>query len=177
MLPLEARLKAVLFVRGTPTDLPTLERVLESERPALDSAIANLAESLRGSGLALIVTNESVALSTSEEAAPWVKRAVDEDMIADIGKAGFEVLAILLYHGAASRREIDHIRGVNSQQAVRTLLVRGLIERYDTKEKSAVYRVTPATVGFLGVGSPEELPDYALVQAALRDIDTASHTA
>ena len=78
----------------------------------------------------------------------------------DIGKAGAETLAIILYRSPIGRAEIDRIRRVNSSFILRNLLIRGLIER--TVEKSSTsFTITPALLAYMGITNSMELPNYA----------------
>ena len=74
-------------------------------------------------------------------------------MSSEIGKAGLETLAIVLYNGPVSRREIDYIRGVNSSFILRNLCVRGLVEREaDSKDQKIFkYRSSLNLLAHLGI--------------------------
>ena len=79
-----------------------------------------------------------------------------------MGRAGIETLTIIAYRGPVSKKEIEYIRGVNSQYALRNLLLRGLIERNTSPndERMVVYNVTSDTIRFLGLQNVSELPEY-----------------
>jgi segregation and condensation protein B len=99
-----------------------------------------------------------------------------EELSRELGRAGLETLAIILYRGPVSRREIDHIRGVNSSFILRSLLIRGLIERADPSTSSTSspqassgqvvagrsysYKATLKLLEYLGVTRLEDLPQY-----------------
>jgi segregation and condensation protein B len=108
-------------------------------------------------------------LVTRQEAAPLIEGLVKEELSRDLGKAGLETLSTVLYKGPISRRDIDYIRGVNSQFILRNLLVRGLIEKItDAKdERRFLYRPTFELLQSLGVSSVSDLPEYAKVQEEL----------
>ncbi len=63
----------------------------------------------------------------------------------------------------ATRGEIDWVRGVNSSAALRTLLMRGLIEgREDERDKRRIrYSITTEALAHLGLSRIEDLPRYA----------------
>jgi len=90
------------------------------------------------------------------------------ELKADIGKAGAETLAIILYQEPISRAEIDKIRGVNSSFILRNLLIRGLIERNQNKATNSFqFKISPQLLSHLGVTHKHELPDFAKVVDAL----------
>jgi segregation and condensation protein B len=110
----------------------------------------------------LIKTDGSVVLATAAEASQIIETLHRDEISKDLGKAGLETLAIVLYKHPISRREIDYIRGVNSAFIVRNLLIRGLIEKIDDTDnkRSFLYRPTIGTLSFMGLSSVCDLPDY-----------------
>jgi segregation and condensation protein B len=87
-------------------------------------------------------------------------------MSKEIGKAGLETLAIILYNGPISRREVDYIRGVNSTFILRNLCVRGLVEREpDLKDQRILrYKSSLSLLAHLGIKSVEELPEFEMLK-------------
>lgn len=125
----------------------------------------------RLSGLALVETDEELELRTAADAADDVRALRESELSRDLGKASLETLAMILYRGGATRGEIDFVRGVNSAAAIRTLLLRGLIERIDdpADKRRAKYLATPEALSHLGVGKREELPRYAEFTARIEE--------
>lgn len=122
-----------------------------------------LRNDLEGRGIALIETDDELELRTAPEAAGIVKKLREGELSKDLGKAGLEALAIVLYRGSVTRSEIDWIRGVNSAQTVRSLLLRGLVERMEDPDDKRRFRYKSTTdaLAHLGIRRPEELPRYA----------------
>jgi segregation and condensation protein B len=97
-----------------------------------------------------------------------------EEIRHDIGKAGAETLAIILYREPVTRAEIDRIRGVNSSFILRNLMVRGLIER-KARRGSQVYCITPQMLQHLGVSQKYDLPRYAEFINAIESFEQSQH--
>ena len=137
----------------------------------LNAAAAELRNELEGRGIVLIETEDELELRTAPEAAAIVKKLRESELSKDLGKAGLEALAIILYQGSATRGEIDWIRGVNSGAAIRSLLMRGLIERTEDQEdkRRARYTTTVDALAHLGVTRKEELPQYAELSVVLTE--------
>jgi segregation and condensation protein B len=156
-------LEAVLFASGEPMSKKKLAALLHTSDAALRDAIAELSEQLTDRGITLIESEDELELRTSAAAADIVKKLREGELTKDLGKAGLEALAIVLYQGGATRSEIDWIRGVNSSQILRSLLLRGLVERTeDPKDKRKFqYKATTDALAHLGVSRKEELPRYA----------------
>ncbi|MGE5540933.1 MAG: SMC-Scp complex subunit ScpB [Bacillota bacterium] len=161
-LPASALLEAVLFASGEPIAKKRLATLLSLSPADLDGAAATLREALQDRGLVLIETEDELELRTAAEAAETVKALRESELSRDLGKASLETLAVILYRGSATRGEIDWVRGVNSAAAVRSLTLRGLIERTEdaADKRRARYKPTVDALAHLGVGRKEDLPRY-----------------
>ena len=169
-MPLESQLEAILFFKAEPVTVGRLAELVGADKKAVEASLAALEKNLTGRGVALVRTKDEVELRTSLHAAALIEKLMREELSREVGKAGAEVLAIVLYRGRATRREIDWIRGVNSVFTVRELGARGLLaRRADTKDaRSFVYEPTVELLAHLGVSRIEDLPDYA---AAKKELD------
>jgi segregation and condensation protein B len=171
-------LEAVLFASGEPMTKKKLATFLHTTEAAVMDAAHELRAELTGRGLALIETDDELELRTSPEAADIVKKLREGELTKDLGRAGLEALAVVLYRGKATRSEIDWIRGVNSSQILRSLLLRGLIERTEdpSDKRKFLYQPTTDALSHLGVSKKTDLPRYAeLSKEADKAIETASH--
>jgi segregation and condensation protein B len=161
-LSLPATLEAVLFADGGPMQKKRLATFLGIDEVMLAAGLSELSAQLANRGLALIETATEVELRTSPDAAPIIEKLRQSELSRDLGKASLETLAIIIYQGGATRSEVDWVRGVNSTAALRSLLLRGLIDRSEdtTDRRRARYTATIDALAHLGIRSPEELPRY-----------------
>lgn len=161
-LSLPAALEAVLFAAGEPVTKKRLGELLGVPADMLDAGVRELAALLDGRGLALIDNGSELELRTAPDAAELVKKLRESELSRDLGKASLEALAIILYQDGATRSDIDWVRGVNSSAAIRSLMMRGLIERVDDPgdRRRARYRATMDALGHLGLSSATALPRY-----------------
>ena len=157
-----AQIEAFLFTEGGSLSLRKLASLSKLKEPELKVALDGLRNRLLGTGLALIQTETEVSLAVSPESAQSVRAAYQHELEKDIGEAGLEVLAIVLYRGASTRAQIDYIRGVNTSSTVRNLLSRGLLERAGNPEdgREYLYRPTVELLAHLGVKELKELPEH-----------------
>lgn len=162
-------LEALLFTAGEPLQKKRLSAMIGVSPELLQKAVDTLREELSGRGLALVETENEVELRTSADAFEVVKQLRENELSRDLGKAGLETLAIILYRGSATRAEVDFVRGVNSSQTIRSLLLRGLIERTEdtTDRRRARYKPTVEALAHLGAGERSELPNFAVYSAGL----------
>lgn len=163
---LQSHIEAILFFKGEPVTIDSLIKTLETDRDSIEQALHTLSQSLNGRGVVLVRNDDEVALATSTSASSVIEKITKEELISDLGKAGLETLAIILYKGLASRRDIDSIRGVNSSFILRNLSIRGLIERAenDDGERGYYYKPTTALIAHLGISRIEDLPEYDSVR-------------
>ena len=168
-LALSSRLEAVLFAAGEPLEKARLAKLLEASSESLEDALNALRISLEGHGLSLIETEKEVELRTNPEASADIQKLRESELSRDLGKASLETMALILYKDGATRGEIDWVRGVNSGAAIRTLLLRGLIERTEdpSDKRRARYVPTIDALGHLGIETKDKLPRFAEFSAAL----------
>lgn len=159
---LEQKIESILFYSAEPVSCDFLAKILAVEKDDIKNSLTNLSSSLSKRGVRLLLNSDEVALVTAPEFSEIIEKMVKEEREKDLGRAGIETLSIIAYKGPVSRREIEYIRGVNSQFAIRNLLLRGLIERKNKEgdERIMVYNITHDTLRFLGIGEVKELPEY-----------------
>lgn len=159
-----ALLESMLFVASGPVSLQRLARTLEVSPEVVRGLLRALEAEYAGRGLRLQWSGNEVQLTTAPEAAGVVERFLGLETTSRLSQAALEVLAIVAYMQPATRPEIDDIRGVNSDGALRTLLSRGLLEevgRRETPGRPILYGTTPDFLQHFGLGSLQELPPLA----------------
>jgi len=162
MIDLSAQIEAILFLEGEPVKIKKLAEVLDKNEKEISEALETLEQKLENRGLRLVKKDSEVMLSTAPDASKICEAISKEEFNKDIGKAGLEVLAIVVYRESVSRADIDYIRGVNSSFTLRNLLVRGLVERKSNPKDSRSYLYSPTFqfLQFLGVSDINKLPEY-----------------
>lgn len=161
MSNLNHQIESVLLFKNEPVTLSELAKILDVQKERIQEAISNLQKEYESRGIVIVSDGESVSLGTHPDNSELIEKLQKDELSRDLGRAGLETLAIVLYRGPISRREIDHIRGVNSGFILRTLLIRGLIERTDVAgERSYSYKPTLKLLEYLGVARIEDLPQY-----------------
>lgn len=162
-------IEALLFAEGGALTKKKLCSTLACAEGELDRALEELVQKLAGRGLTLVQNGTEVALAVSPENRSAVAESLERDQARDIGEAGLEILAILLYEGPSTRATIDYVRGVNSSSTLRTLLTRGLVERSGNPEdgREFMYRPSLDLLAHLGVPNVQALPDYESLKQEL----------
>lgn len=168
MLELAQKIEALLFALGKPLSRADLAKMTDASPEDIEAAIKLILET-KNRGIVLVDDGRIVELRTAPEAAELVAKVRREEFTRELGRAGAEVIAILLYKGPSTRIQIDFIRGVNSTQALRTLSMRGLVRKVATagSERSIAYELTSELVAALGISRVEEAPQFEAVRAKL----------
>lgn len=165
-MPLDILIEAVLFYKASPQKISSLKKLFAVNEEDWALAIEQLRSRLEFGATRLVETTTEISLSTASELSEFVETMQRGERKGDIGKAGAETLAIILYKEPVSRAEIDRIRGVNSTFILRNLLVKGLVQREPTGN-SYHFKISPALLQHLGVASKTELPRFSEFMTAI----------
>ncbi len=168
---LSSQIEAVLFFKAEPMTTKKLAVALKVKESEILTALSELENTLLNRGIALIRNGEEVELRTSPSVSALIETLTKEELSRDLGKAGLETIAVILYKGSAKRSEIDYIRGVNSSFILRNLLIRGLIEREVDGGRGFLYKPTTDLLAHMGVAKLEELPEFDMVKEALKKFE------
>ncbi len=176
-MPIDILIEGLLFYKSAPQKKAVVRKLFDISEEDLVSSLIIIKERLKSGATRLIETGEDIQLVTAPELAPVIEAMRKSELKADIGKAGAETLAIILYQEPVSRADIDRIRGVNSSFILRNLQIRGLVERLPASTGGSYrYTITPALLAHLGVTSKHDLPDFARITDALEKFAVTSST-
>lgn len=158
---LAAVVESILFVSPEPVPIERLRSVLECDAAALEAALRCLAADLTKRGVRLQRDREGIQLVTAPEHAARVERFLGIQASARPSPAALETLAIVAYRQPIGRPQIEEIRGVNSDRAIRSLIVQGLIQEVGRGAglgRPVLYGTTPEFLQRFGLESLEDLP-------------------
>jgi len=169
---LEKLIESVLFFKGGALSAAELAKAANASAEEIQTALDGLQKSLEGRGIRLVREGNMAALATAPEAKELVERIRKEELEGQLGKAGLEALAVVIFRGPLTKSDIDYIRGVNCASILRSLMIRGLIERVENPDdkRSFLYRATPDLPAYLGVETVEALPGYAETRSEIERV-------
>lgn len=161
-----AALEAILFVTEAPVPVSELAEVLEISKEDVEDLLEELSREMseRESGLVLRSVSGGWRLYSHPDAYPYLERFSSSATARKLSAAALETLAVVAYRQPVARSQINEIRGVDSDSAVRTLERLGFIEereRLDLPGNPAVYGTTDRFLEKLGMTSLGELPPLA----------------
>ena len=167
-----AAFEALLFIHGEPLTYKKIAAVLGIEIEKVDGLVGQLKAKLEAEdrGLQVISDREKIQFATKPEFNAILETFVKEEISEDLSAASLEALSIIAYLGPISRAKLEYLRGVNSIVILRSLMIRGLVERFADPEHPAtfLYRPTFDLIKHLGIKEKEALPQYEKFQELLK---------
>jgi segregation and condensation protein B len=157
----QAYLESLLFVSSGPVPVSRLAKALEITTTAVEALLSEMEADYQQRGLRLQWSDAAVQLTTAPETSEAIERFLGLELTTRLSQAALEVLAIVAYMQPMTRPQVDHIRGVNSDGALRTLLSKGLVEemgRLETPGRPILYGTTPLFLQHFGLSGLGELP-------------------
>lgn len=166
MTDVGAVVEAVLFVAEEPVPTEELAEVLEISRDEVAGTLDRLAAELSEAGRGVVLREVAGGwrLYTVPEAKPYLERFAATERATRLSSAALESLAVVAYRQPVSRGQVNEIRGVDSDRALRTLQRRGLIRevgRAGGPGQAVLYGTTELFLEKLGINSATELPPLA----------------
>ncbi len=161
--------ESLLFVASEPVPITQLAEALEVKVAEVEQALTELNTEIGLRGVRVQRKGDKVQLTTQPECAPFVERFLGLDLTTRLSKPALETLAIIAYQQPVTRAQIEHVRGVNCDAVLATLLNRGLIEelgRLETAGRPIQYGTTFAFLQHFGLRGLEDMPSLQPEEAA-----------
>lgn len=157
-------LEGLFFLSGedglTIDDISYVLDITKDESVKLIEEYKNDLENMQR-GLKLVNLGNSYKLSTKEEHKKYYEKFAGKQVSQPLSQSSLEVLAIVAYKEPITVGQIDEIRGVQSREMVRKLLLKGLID-YAGKStlpgKPMLYKTTNKFLDYFNLSSKEDLP-------------------
>lgn len=149
------KIVTLLYVSGDSLSIRTIADIIGEPEDEIRKKIKDVAEELSKVGLLLMESKEGLVIVTDATMSEIVEKFWKVELEGDLTPATLQVLTLVAYLGSPTREEISYVRGVQSSQSVRTLTVRGLIQR-----QGEVCTLTSEALSHLGITKVNDLPDY-----------------
>ncbi len=156
-------IESLLFISGKPMSIAKMSEILEKKEEEIVVAADGLMEEYNSSdrGMHIQKTSSSYQMATSPASSHIIRDYIKSEQTGELTKPSLETLTIIAYRGPITKAELEQIRGVNCSLIIRNLLIKGLVEAKENREKMAtVYSVTFDFLRFLGISKVDDLPDF-----------------
>lgn len=127
---------------------------------------------MRGSALHICRWDGGYRLASGPEADPYVQTLLSTERSLRLSRSLLETLAVIAYRQPVTRPEIEFVRGVDSDYAVRKLLEHRLIDvigRSDSLGRPLIYGTTGTFLEQFGIDTLDELPTLREIEEILQD--------
>lgn len=176
-------LEAILMVVDRPVTAGELGATFDVSVELIDEALEYLSAEYRGEhelrprGFELRRAAGGWRIYSAPAWADVVGRFIVGTAQAKLSQAALETLAVVAYRQPVSRSRISHIRGVNVDAVVRTLVARGLIEEVGWTDSGArLYGTTDTFLERLGFESLNDLVPLAPYLPSAEELDDLEET-
>jgi segregation and condensation protein B len=155
----------VLYLSGDEISVSKIAEILSIKKEEIVIVIPDLKLNLGSVGLKLLENNDSLCIVTHEDFSEILKSFTKYEIDDELTPAALQTLTIIGYLENPSTSEISFVRGINSTLAVRTLMTKGLIEKFDDKR----YTFSAEALKYLAISKKEDLPEYVKLNQALKE--------
>ena len=159
----KAILEALLFASGEPLTIGAIAKATSLSEQNIREIIRELTADYRdrNSGIVIAEIADGYELATDPELAAWIRRMKNVHVSNKLSQPSIETLSIIAYKQPITKVEIDQLRGVNSDAAVKSLLDKRLIKIIGKKESPGrpfLYSTTNEFLQYFGLKNLTELP-------------------
>ncbi len=159
----KAAIEALLFVAGEPVPINSIVKATEMPESEIKKLMDELAAEYRdrNSGILIAEIAEGYQMVTNPDFSMWVKKFKNINQSNKLSPPTLETLAIIAYKQPITKLEIDQLRGVNSDGAVKNLLDKRLIKIIGKKEtpgRPFLYGTTKEFLQYFGLKNLSDLP-------------------
>ena len=156
-------IEALLFASGEPISLDRLSEASGIEPETVVKLIDRLERkyNVSDSAIRVLRLENSYQLSTREEYAPYIKRAMENKRQARLSPAALEVLAVVAYNQPVTKAFVEQVRGTDSSGVINTLVERELLYeagRLELPGRPITYKTTDNFLRCFKLVSLAQLP-------------------
>ncbi|TAN41302.1 MAG: SMC-Scp complex subunit ScpB [Nitrospirae bacterium] len=155
--------EALLFISGDPVTIEAMKTITELPETELKQLLDELTAEYRDHkrGMQIIEVANAYQMTTNPAYAPWIRKLTSSAAPNKLSMPALETLAIIAYNQPIIKADVEHMRGVNSDGVIKSLLDRRLIKIMGRKEvpgKPLLYGTTKEFLQYFGLKDLTELP-------------------
>ena len=156
-------IESLLLVSSKPVAIKRIGKILGVSEKEMEQSVTTLQERYNQpeSGIHVLVHEGKIEFVTHGEEADLIKTFLKQEVTGELSRPSLETLTIIAYKGPITKPEIEQIRGINCSMILRNLLMRGLVEEKEDKQRlQPVFTVSVNFLRHLGLDSIKDLPNY-----------------
>ncbi len=169
-----ATIEALVFASDLPLTIQKIKEIIEGlGAREIRKAIEQLNEryTRQGSALQIVEVAGGFQMVTRPQFAEFVSRLYKTRQGQRLTQKALETLAIVAYKQPITKQEIEHIRGVNVDGVMRTLIERNLVTvvgREKAPGNPLLYGTTREFLEYFGLKSLDDLPKLKEIDEILK---------
>ncbi len=155
------KVESLLFMAKMPLTATDLVPIVKEDKKIIEACLETIFNEYAQRALQIVRVAGGYQMATRPEYHDVVQRFVKSPVEVSLSAAAMETLAIVAYRQPVSRREVEHIRGVNSDATVKSLQDKGLIQELgkgDIPGKPIVFGTTDLFLRHFGLNDIKDLP-------------------
>ncbi len=165
---LKKNISVIMFLHNNSISLSKIKSFIEEDVEEIDiiNAIELLQNDLEKIGLTIITISnkdKEFIISVNKSYSELAKKLKEDELETDLTPASLQTLTICAYLGASTKEEISFIRGIQSIQSIKSLVIRGLLKKIGDK-----YILSIDALQKLGINKVNDLPEYDSIKEELK---------
>lgn len=172
---IKEQIESILLLGGDEIKIRDLSKFFSISTDRILEILEVLKKERFNTGINIEINEEVVYLITNPRCGEIVNLYFKQDVKPKkLSNAALETLSIIAYRQPVTKSDIESIRGVSIDRVIQNLEERKFVRVCGKKEtigKPNLYEVTDKFLGYLGVESVEELPQYEEMKERLNGTD------
>lgn len=169
---LAREVEALIFASDEPLSIAQLCEYTGSGEDSVHQALdrINRAFTEYDHALTIVSVAGGFRIATAGELGHVVSQLFEGRKPGKLSRAALETLAVVAYSQPCTRMNIESIRGVNCDSAIRTLLEREMIKisgRMESPGRPLLYSTTSSFLEYFGLSDLDHLPRYEEIEELL----------
>ncbi|MGL5918216.1 MAG: SMC-Scp complex subunit ScpB [Cetobacterium sp.] len=172
---IKEQIESILLLGGDEIKIKDLSTFFSISVEKVLDILEDLKKERFNTGINIEIDQEIVHLITNPRCGEIVNMYFKQDVKPKkLSNAGLETLSIIAYRQPVTKSEIEAVRGVSTDRVIQTLEDRKFVRVCGKREsigKPNLYEVTDKFLGYLGVSTVNELPQYEIMKEKLNGTD------
>ena len=169
-MEIKQKIEAILLLGGDELQIKELSKFFGVPIDEMLKILEELKEDRRDTGINIEIDGEFVTLVTNPIYGEVINDFFEqESKPKKLSGAALETLSIVAYRQPVTKSEIEAIRGVNVDRIVQNMEEKKFIRVCGKKETTGrpnLYEITDKFLGYIGIKSIEELPNYQEIKGS-----------
>ena len=170
-MDIKPQLEAILFLGGEDIKIKDLAKFFSLSIDKLIPILYELKGERKSTGINIEIFDDTVYLVSNPKYGEVITNFFEQEKKPrKLSASTLETLSIIAYNQPVTKSEVEAIRGVNVDSIIYTMENKEFIRicgKKDSIGKPNLYEVTDKFLGYLGIDSVDELPNYYEIKEKL----------